>query len=326
MSRSGSLAAIGGFVDIGDLVFNTAAGATFGYQLMWVIPIGVLGIIVYSEMCGRVAAVSGKAVFDAVRERTGFTAGLLTLVASELVNLLTLAAELGGVAIALQLLSGLPYRLLLVLAVVGLGACALDGPARVDGADLRLRRPLPACLRGRRRQARPGLDASRQGLLAAHRPEQPVALPLLRRRAARRGDDTVRGLLLFLGRSRGSLDAQGHRPQPGERDHRLLTRRLPLARADDRRRFGVPQARNRTGASRHDRARRRGTTGQDRPAAGRCRHPLCGRRRLDRHRVLGRLQPRTILRLGMGPLPPPGRRATLHAHLDRPARRGARRS
>jgi Mn2+/Fe2+ NRAMP family transporter len=117
----GILAAIGGFVDIGDLVFNTAAGATFGYQLMWVIPVGVLGIIVYSEMCGRVAAVSGKAVFDTVRERTGFTAGLSTLLASELVNLLTLAAEIGGVAIALQLLSGLPYRALLVVAVVGLG-------------------------------------------------------------------------------------------------------------------------------------------------------------------------------------------------------------
>jgi Mn2+/Fe2+ NRAMP family transporter len=116
----GILAAIGGFVDIGDLVFNTAAGATFGYQLMWVIPVGVLGIIVYSEMCGRVAAVSGKAVFDAVRERTGFTAGLSALIASEVVNLLTLAAEVGGVAIALQLLSGLPYRVLLVLAIVGL--------------------------------------------------------------------------------------------------------------------------------------------------------------------------------------------------------------
>jgi manganese transport protein len=116
----GILAAIGGFVDIGDLVFNSAAGATFGYQLLWVIPVGVVGIIVYSEMCGRVAAVSGKAVFDAVRERTGFSAGLIALVSSELVNLLTLAAEVGGVAIALQLLSGLPYRVLIVLAIVGL--------------------------------------------------------------------------------------------------------------------------------------------------------------------------------------------------------------
>ena len=104
----GILAAIGGFVDIGDLVFNVAAGATFGYQLMWVIPVGVVGIIVYSEMCGRVAAVSGKAVFDAVRERVGFKAALGALVSSEIVNLMTLAAEIGGVAIALQLLPACP--------------------------------------------------------------------------------------------------------------------------------------------------------------------------------------------------------------------------
>ena len=81
------------------------------------IPIGVVGIIVYSEMCGRVAAVSGKAVFDAIRERVGFKAALGALVASEVVNLMTLAAEIGGVAIALQLLSGLPYRWLILLAV-----------------------------------------------------------------------------------------------------------------------------------------------------------------------------------------------------------------
>jgi manganese transport protein len=117
----GILAAIGGFVDIGDLVFNVAAGATFGYQLLWVLPIGVLGIIVYSEMCGRVAAVSKKAVFDAVRERVGFSAGLSTLIASEVVNLMTLAAEVGGIAISLQLLCGLPYRWLIALGVLGLG-------------------------------------------------------------------------------------------------------------------------------------------------------------------------------------------------------------
>jgi manganese transport protein len=116
----GILAAIGGFVDIGDIVFNVAAGATFGYQLLWAVVVGVGGIITYAEMCGRVAAVSGAAVFDAVRERLGFGVGLMALVAAELVNLLTIAAEIGGVAIVLQLLSGLPYRLLLVLAVLAL--------------------------------------------------------------------------------------------------------------------------------------------------------------------------------------------------------------
>ena len=117
----GILAAIGGFVDIGDLVFNVAAGATFGYELLWVIVVGVVGIIIYSEMCGRVAAVSHKAVFDAVRERVGFGAGLITLVAAQIVNLMTLAAEVGGVAVCLRLLSDLPYRWLIVVAIFSLG-------------------------------------------------------------------------------------------------------------------------------------------------------------------------------------------------------------
>ena len=114
----GILAAIGGFVDIGDLVFNVSAGATFGYQLLWVIVIGVVGIIVYSEMCGRVAAVSGKAVFDAVRERLGFKVGLVALISAQVVNLMTLTAEIGGVAICLQLLSGLSYRWMILVAGV----------------------------------------------------------------------------------------------------------------------------------------------------------------------------------------------------------------
>jgi manganese transport protein len=116
----GILAAIGGFVDIGDIVFNVAAGAMFQYQLLWVVVIGVGAIITYSEMCGRVAVVSQRAVFDAVRERLGFSVGLVALVAAQLVNLLTLAAEIGGIALALQLLAGLPFRALLVLAVLGL--------------------------------------------------------------------------------------------------------------------------------------------------------------------------------------------------------------
>jgi Mn2+/Fe2+ NRAMP family transporter len=116
----GILAAIGGFVDIGDIVFNTAAGATFGYELLWAVVIGVGGIITYAEMCGRVSAVSGRAVFDSVRERLGLQVGLVALVAAQLVNLMTIAAEIGGVALVLQLLSGLSYRALLVLALAAL--------------------------------------------------------------------------------------------------------------------------------------------------------------------------------------------------------------
>jgi len=112
----GILTAIGGFVDIGDLVTNALVGARFGLHLAWVVIVGVIGICLYAEMCGRVVAMSGRPVFDLIRERLGPRAGLLTLVASFLVTLLTLIAEIGGVALAFELASGVNYLLWMPLA------------------------------------------------------------------------------------------------------------------------------------------------------------------------------------------------------------------
>ncbi|MGJ7416065.1 divalent metal cation transporter [Streptomyces cinereoruber] len=67
----GILTAIGGFVDIGDLVASSLVGARFGFSLVWVLLVGVVGICVYAEMAGRVAAVAGRPAFDLVRERLG---------------------------------------------------------------------------------------------------------------------------------------------------------------------------------------------------------------------------------------------------------------
>ncbi|HEU4997485.1 MAG TPA: divalent metal cation transporter [Lapillicoccus sp.] len=106
----GVLTAIGGFVDIGDLVTNGLVGARFGMSLAWVVIVGVVGICVFAEMSGRVAAVCGRATFDLVRERLGPRAGLVNLTASMLVTFLTFTAEIGGVALALQLATSVnPY-------------------------------------------------------------------------------------------------------------------------------------------------------------------------------------------------------------------------
>jgi Mn2+/Fe2+ NRAMP family transporter len=113
----GILTAIGGFVDIGDLVASSASGARFGLGLAWVLAVGVVGICSYAEMCGRVVAISNRPVFDLVRERLGARVALLNLVASYLVTVMTLGAEMGGVALALQLATGLTY--LLWVPVVG---------------------------------------------------------------------------------------------------------------------------------------------------------------------------------------------------------------
>ena len=110
----GVLTAIGGFVDIGDLVTNAVVGSRFGMSLAWVVVVGVGGICVFASMAGRVTALGGRAAFEIIRERLGPRAALANLIGSFAMTFLTLAAEIGGVALALQLLVGVDPRLLVV--------------------------------------------------------------------------------------------------------------------------------------------------------------------------------------------------------------------
>lgn len=114
----GVLTAIGGFVDMGDLVANAETGARFDMNLAWVVIVGVIGIMVYAEMSGRVAALCGRPTFDLVRERLGPRFGAANLFASFFINLLTLTAEIAGVALALSLASSVNYLFLIPFVAV----------------------------------------------------------------------------------------------------------------------------------------------------------------------------------------------------------------
>ena len=115
----GILTAIGGFLDIGDLVTNAVVGSRFGLALAWVVPVGVLGICLYAQMAGRVAAVSGRATFEIIRERLGPRSGAANLGASFFINLMTVTAEIGGIALALQLASDVGPKLWIPVAAFG---------------------------------------------------------------------------------------------------------------------------------------------------------------------------------------------------------------
>jgi manganese transport protein len=108
----GVLTAVGGFVDVSELVFVSQAGSRFQYALIWVIIIATIGIMTFGEMSGRVAAMSRQPLFNVIRHRLGFSLGLLTLGGAFVSTLITCAAEVGGVALVLQLLSGWSYPLL----------------------------------------------------------------------------------------------------------------------------------------------------------------------------------------------------------------------
>jgi Mn2+/Fe2+ NRAMP family transporter len=107
----GIMTAVGGFVDISELVFAAKAGSAYGYALIWVFALGTVGIAVFGEMSGRVAAVAKQPVFNLMRHRLGLKLGLVTLAASMISNLITCAAEVGGLALIVNYLAGTPYIL-----------------------------------------------------------------------------------------------------------------------------------------------------------------------------------------------------------------------
>jgi manganese transport protein len=123
----GIMTAMGGFVDIGQMIFTIQAGALFGYQLLWVLVLGTAGIILFSEMAGRIAAIKKKAVADVICDQLGHKAGAVTLIGSNLVNLITCAAEIGGIALVLELLTGRSDRIWIgvVTAVLVAVVCTL---------------------------------------------------------------------------------------------------------------------------------------------------------------------------------------------------------
>ncbi|MBH8565571.1 Nramp family divalent metal transporter [Nostoc sp. CENA67] len=106
----GIVTSIGGFLDVGAIATAAEAGSTFGFQLIWAIVLGTICVIALVEMSGRLAAVSKHTLAAAVRERFGFNFYIIPLLAEIAVDYLVLAAEIGGVCIALQLLTGISFQ------------------------------------------------------------------------------------------------------------------------------------------------------------------------------------------------------------------------
>jgi len=106
----GIVSSIGGFLDAGAIATAALAGAAFGMQMLWVVLLGTICVMFLTEMSGRLACVSHHTLADAIRERCGFRYFSFLLVGEAIVDVLVLGAEMGGVAIALHLVTGIDYR------------------------------------------------------------------------------------------------------------------------------------------------------------------------------------------------------------------------
>jgi manganese transport protein len=114
----GIVTAVGGFVDMGELVTCSQAGAQYGLALLWTVVVGVLSIMIYVDTAGRVAIASGRTIIDIIRERLGFRVAVISVIVATLVNILTVVIEISGMALVLQIFTHLSYIWLFPLAAL----------------------------------------------------------------------------------------------------------------------------------------------------------------------------------------------------------------
>jgi Mn2+/Fe2+ NRAMP family transporter len=115
----GLVTSVGGFLEVGSIATAAQAGAEFGYRLIWAIVLGTVCLIFLLEMSGRLAVVSKHTIADAIRDRFGYPFYVVLLAAMVPITLLTLASEVGGVSLALQLATGVRFPWWVPLAGLG---------------------------------------------------------------------------------------------------------------------------------------------------------------------------------------------------------------
>ena len=106
----GVVTSMGGFLEVGSIATSIQAGAAFGFQLAWALALGTISLALLMEMTGRLAAVSGRSYVDLLREHMGIRFFVIPLVAVLVPSFLVLVSEVGGVAIGLQMATGVGFR------------------------------------------------------------------------------------------------------------------------------------------------------------------------------------------------------------------------
>ena len=89
--------------DAPGIATYSVAGSTYGYSLLWVILVIVVGIVLVQEMAARMGTVTGKGTADLIRERFGVKTTAIAMLALLLANVGTTVAEFAGVAAAGEL-------------------------------------------------------------------------------------------------------------------------------------------------------------------------------------------------------------------------------
>jgi manganese transport protein len=110
-----------GFVDPGNWAANVAAGADYGYALLWMVTLGTAMLIVLQHNAAHLGIVTGDCLAEAATRHLSRPVSRLVLGSALLAAVATVFAEILGAGIALRMLTGLPIAIGATLTTVFAG-------------------------------------------------------------------------------------------------------------------------------------------------------------------------------------------------------------
>ncbi len=89
--------------DAGGITTYSVAGARFGYQLLWMMPLVAIALIMIQEMSARLGVATGKGLASLIRESLGVRVTAIILGILVFANLANTVSEFAGVAASMEI-------------------------------------------------------------------------------------------------------------------------------------------------------------------------------------------------------------------------------
>jgi NRAMP (natural resistance-associated macrophage protein)-like metal ion transporter len=112
--------------DPAGITTYSVLGASYGYELLWVLLLATVALVVFHNLAARMGVVTGQGLAGLIRDRYGVRLGGLAMAVLLLANLGTTCAELAGVAAGFELF-GVSRYVSVPLATVGVSWLVLKG-------------------------------------------------------------------------------------------------------------------------------------------------------------------------------------------------------
>ena len=117
--------------DPAGVITYTLVGATTGYSQLWLLALTTPMLAAATTMAAKVALGTGQGLIAVLEHRFGRMVSGLVVLFLILANVATIAADTAGVAVALSMVSGVPWGVWVLPVLGGLSLMLLEGYRRV---------------------------------------------------------------------------------------------------------------------------------------------------------------------------------------------------